>query len=373
MLLHYDLDDQSLNIVCNDDLFKILIDQFTDYELLAPHLNILHPQVYAIQNDTLHNYNLGKLKLLQLWKKQRGHEATYLALVQAFLAANDRHCAECIISHAKHLRVSQLSGQGSIFPDKTIPSWDDMTTEEKKALEEELVEENQIVKDKYASCFTKIAISFRTRSVEIDDIKALLLCKLPPAKPTSTEDGASLSSLIIAATTLSGLFVILANYCTWFNHHIFESLIDELGNEKEKVMWSEYKETVLKPYLKRSLFHVPCKSFSTASANAPALQVCLKLVDDVDLSGNEALFIKKKLAKLLEVPLLELSKYEVGSVHLIFSIPCALYALYPKDSLLYQCTEYDKTTDSYYISVSITAILYVIFCTILALCFFLHV
>ena len=353
ILAHYKLDIQSLQIPCNDSLFKILVNYMGSYELLAPHLDI---PVDGIQRDAKDDPNQGKIKCFQQWKERKGCEATYLSLAQAFLAIDDRHCAECIVSHAKQLSLRRPSNRGSVFL-HTIPSWEDMTTEEKKVLEEELIVENEEVQEKYASCFTNINMSFSTKDIDINHVKGLLLSKLPTAKSKSSPD--STVAQIKSAATMSEIFVIIATLCSWFNYRLLEFIIQKFGNEKEKAMWSEYQETVLKPYLMRSLFQVPSKSLpSAATSNAPAVYLCLKLVDDVELSAKEALLIKKKLSELLEVPVLELSTYDVGSVLLIFAIAEDIFNLYPPESVLHQYIEYyDKDTASYYISANITTIL----------------
>ena len=228
-----------------------------------------------------------------------------------------------------------------------------MTTDKKKALKQELVVENDKVKELYASHFRKITKSFETRGIEVNEIKQLLLSKLPKAFPGDN----SLPSLIMAAPTLGDLFVILANHCSWFNHRQFEFIIDELGNGEEKYAWLKYKKEVLKPHLQRSLFKIPSTSFSTATSDAPLCRLQLKLVDDIDLSGNEVFVIKDKLSELLEVPVLELSSYDVGSVLLVFTIPKDIFNLYPQHSALHQYIAYDEDTDSYYIRANITTIL----------------
>ena len=358
ILAHYELEIQSLQTECNDSLFKILADHAKSYELLAPHLDIPEGLVYSIQRDTKDDYTLGKMRCLQLWKERRGCEATYLSLAQAFLAIDDRRCAECIVSHAKHLSLSQRPNQVSVFPEKAIPKWDKMSKEEKKQLKEKLVIDIEKVKEKYATCLTEIAFSFQDRGVSIERVQMLLLSKLPAANPNATSSSEILSNKIEAATSLSKLFVVLARHTSWFNYQFLEFIIEKLANEVEKTMWSAYKNEVLKPVLKRSLFQVPSNSLSSAAtSDAPAVPLCLKLVDDIDLSTKEALIIRDKLSELLEVPVLELSRYNVGCVILVFAIPKDIFNLYPPHSVLHQYIEYDKDEGSYYISANITTIL----------------
>ena len=336
------------------------MDRVKSYELLAHHLDAPEDLVDAIQRDAKDDPNQGKIKCLQQWKERKGCEATYLSLAQAFLAIDDRHCAECIVIHAKHLSLSRLPNQGSVLLDKTIPWWDTMTDKEKKDQEEKLVLEINDVRDSYSSCLTEIALSFQQRDVSIDTVQMLLLSKLPAAKSRSDAPPNSDALLykIEMAPTLAKIFVALARHTSWFNYHLLEFIVNKLGNENEKAMWSEYKDTVLKPYLMRSLFRVPSKSFSSAAiADGPAVCLCLKLVDDVDLSAKEALFVTKKSSELLEVPMLELSSFDDGSVVLVFAMPEDVFNLYPPDSVLHQYIEYDKDTTFYYISANITTIL----------------
>ena len=213
------------------------------------------------------------------------------------------------------------------------------------------------MKEKYATCLTEIAFSFQDRGVSIERVQMLLLSKLP-AKSNATSDSEILSNKIEAATSLSKLFVVLARHTSWFNYQFLEFLIEKLANEVEKAMWSSYKNEVLKPFLKRSLFQVPSNSLSSAAmSDVPAVPLCLKLVDDIDLSTKEALVIKDKLSELLEVPELELTSYDVGSVVLVFSIPKDIFNLYPAHSVLHQYIEYDKDEGSYYITANIATIL----------------
>ena len=358
ILAHYELEIQSLEIPCNDSLFKILANHLKSYELLAPHLDIPEDLIGAIQTDTKDDPNQGKMKCLQQWKERKGYGATYLSLAQAFLAIDDTSCAECIVSHAKHLSLSQRPNQGSVFPERAIPKWDEMSKEEKKQLKKKLVVDIEKVKEKYATCLTEIAFSFQDRGVSIERVQMLLLSKLPAANPNATSSSEILSNKIEAATSLSKLFVVLARHTSWFNYQFLEFLIEKLANEVEKAMWSSYKNEDLKPYLKRSLFQVPSNSLSSAAtSDAPAVPLCLKLVDDIDLSAKEALVIKDKLSELLEVPELELSSYDVGSVVLVFAIPKDIFNIYPTHSVLHQYIEYDKDEGSYYISANITTIL----------------
>ena len=355
LLVHYELN----NIVCSDSLFKALLDHMKSYELLAPHLDIGEGQVYTIEKETTKDYTLGKLKLLQLWRRTKGDKATYFSLIQAFLAADDRHCAEFVVNHAKCLSPSQLPNQGSVFPEKSVPKWDEMSKGEKEQFKEKLVIDTEKVKGKYATCLTNIARSFQDRGVSIERVQMLLLSKLPAAKPNATSGSEMLSNKIEAATSLSKLFEILARHTSWFNYQLLEFLIEKLANEVERVLWSSYKNEILKPYLIRSLFQVPSQSFSTpAMSDAPAVSLCLKLVDDIDLSVKEVLVIKDKLSELLEVPVLELSSYDVGShIVLTFAIPEDIFNLYPAHSTLHQYISYDDDRGSHYISANITTIL----------------
>ena len=80
---------------------------------VAPYLGISDEDVDDIARDHDGGETSRKIATLQLWKKTNGYEATYLALMQAFLSMKDRQTAENIVRHAKESKcmIQYILGQ----------------------------------------------------------------------------------------------------------------------------------------------------------------------------------------------------------------------------------------------------------------------
>ena len=117
-----------------------------------------------------------------------------------------------------------------------------------------------------------------------------------------------------SASTVEEVFYIIY-------YQLLEDVVEELCNEDEKQLLYEYKNDILKLYLQRSIFEVPLDSISTCAPKSSAYYPCLKLLERIDLSANEVVIIKHDLAKLLQLPSLELAHFDDGSIHLILPFP----------------------------------------------------
>ena len=345
-----ELEASHLDNVCDDDLFLVAADEIVSYEELATSLGVTAADVYALKNDNPHNYKLAKSKFLQLWREKNGASATVRALVVALLKLSRRGTVETIIKHVKHISTScQPSNPDRVYPEKAVhryPNWADLSKEERKAIKEKLVIENHIVKKKFSTCFRRILRSFERRKVNLIDLKmnAESFRKLP-----------ELSS----ASSVEEAFYIIFQHSSFYNYQLLEDIVedDDLGNEEEKQLLSEYKYDILKPYLQRSIFEVPFDSIATPASKSSTYRPCLKLLERIDLSANEVLIIKHNLAKLLQISSLELAQFDDGSIHLIFSISKEVYDKCPVDSPLHKYIVKDKESGSYIIIADIVLIL----------------
>ena len=183
-------------------------------------------------------------------------------------------------------------------------------------------------------------------------MKLFLLPKLPSKSILRTQ--------VEEAATLDKLFCItVAHLCSWFNNRHLECFIEHLGDDYEKSLWKEYQETCLKPYLKKSIFEIPSKSFAPEQRMPQDTLILpvLTLIDDIDLEGSEIDIITQKLSEFLDLPSLMLVKYDDGCVCLIFAIPKDIFDDYSEESALHQHITFDEDTGSYHITADITNIL----------------
>ena len=326
-----------------------MVDEIESFEELAPYLGITSVEVLELKNDH-RKYKEAKQSFLQLWRNKNGSGATIHALVCAFLKLKKRQTAENIVAYMKHISTScQPSNPDSVHPEKAVhhyPNWADMSKEERKAVKERLIIENRDVKKKHTTCFRRILRSFERRKVSVVNLKINVegLKRLPE---------------LDSASTVEEVFYIILRYSSFFNYQLqlLEDVVEELGNEEEKQLLYEYKNDILKPYLQRSIFEVPLDSISTCAPKSSAYYPCLKLVERIDLSANEVIIIKHDLAKLLQLPSLELAHFDDGSIHLIFTISKEVYDSCPDTSPLRDYIVWDESSSSYIITADIVLIL----------------
>lgn len=86
-------------------------------------------------------------------------------------------------------------------------------------------------------------------------------------------------SEIASAASVCEIFLILSNHLSFFNYQILEAIVEDLGNEDEQTLWSEYKNNILKPYLQRSIFEVPSDSTATLASKFSSYYPSLKLIE----------------------------------------------------------------------------------------------
>ena len=91
------------------------------------------------------------------------------------------------------------------------------------------------------------------------------------------------------------MLVDLSGHFTWFNYESFEVVIQILGNEDEKKYLKTYEEDNLIPYLKRSIFEIPCDMNSQSQRTNLLFQV----PTDLCITGNQIKTVQRNLAKLL--------------------------------------------------------------------------
>ena len=340
-----ELEASHLDNACDDDLFLYVVDEIESFEELAPHLGITSVEVLELKSDH-RKYKEAKQNFLQLWRNKNGSDATIRDLVCAFLKLKKRQTAENIVAYIKHISTScQPFNPDSVHPEKAVhryPNWEDMSKEEREAVKERLIIENHDVKKKHATCFRRILRSFERRKVSVVDLKINVegLKRLPE---------------LDSASTVEEVFYIILQHSSFFNYQLLEDVVEELGNEEEKQLLYEYKNDILKPYLQRSIFEVPLDSISTRASKS--YYPCLKLLEKIDLSANEVIIIKHDLAKLLQLPSLELAHFDDGSIHLVFTISKEVYDNCPDTSPLRDYIVQDESSSSYIITADIVLIL----------------
>ncbi|CAI8050057.1 hypothetical protein GBAR_LOCUS27538 [Geodia barretti] len=73
----------SIPVISRMSLTVIARDHLKNWKTFGPFLGLTEQQETAIANNNPHDYDLQKRECLEVWKKRRGREATYRALISA--------------------------------------------------------------------------------------------------------------------------------------------------------------------------------------------------------------------------------------------------------------------------------------------------
>ena len=330
ILERYSVNIQDLyNFRIDSKVFDKLASKIQRWERIAPELGITYTEMVEIQKNQPSDYRQAKIEFLALWSKNMKSihaHATGLALVEALLATEDREGAEAVIifieskikfeEHmcSKSQNPHTCACMRSVHPERTYKNWTTMNDAEKKELKEWLIVESHEIKIKFHQVFGKIMEGFLSnhKAPNLSDVKVALLNYFPSA---------TIQAKIEDLSSEDDYQIFIARKCSWLNHHVLEYVLAmSKGMYKDEMdLLMDYKESHLKPYLSRSIFMIPSDLDNSHTTSDDAV-LCLKLVDDIDLTGNEAVMIKANLAKLMNLQSLKLSKYDNGSIYLFFSI-----------------------------------------------------
>ena len=130
-----------------------------------------------------------------------------------------------------------------------------------------------------------------------------------------------------SATTLAGVLLLMhMYYSSWFNIQLFKDVVEKFGSDDDQRKFKVYEECELVPYLYRSIFEIPSKSFGPDDITTGLVSLHLFLPDDVIPIGQGVKIIRRHLCKLLGIVdgILQFIGHEEGSTILIFGVPEAL-------------------------------------------------
>ena len=158
--------------------------------------------------------------------------------------------------------------------------------------------------------------------------------------------------------SVSDVFLELSKHCTWFNYDALQVIVEILGDESEKMRLKKYEDKHLIPYLKRSIFEIPCGPSDTQSQHTELL---LKVSADLVITGGEVKAIQRNLAKLLGFQSsgsLHFHDYNKGCIELVFSLPTVVLEKNSPKSKMFIYIEWDKSRQSLYkVNVDVVSVL----------------
>ena len=346
--LHY----EELDKECDDSVMIEVSQKCSDYIKVGQSLNLSKDTLDNITENE-HNDEARKTAVLYAWKKLKGSTGTFIELINAFLKMKDRIVTESILRYLSRKTKSEpLTRRLHLAPEKAkdhYPNWDKLTESEKEAVRNQLIDDNHCVRKAYATFVVQLIQSFITRQVEPRLVKPLI-------RSYGTSDGNQHPPDFDKGDSIADVLDELSKHCTWFNYESFKVVVDILGNEDEKTYLKTYEEDNLIPYLKRSIFEIPCDVHSQSQHTNLLFQV----PTDLCITGNQVKTVQRNLAKLLGLEngaILHFEDYNIGSIELIFSLPTVILSEISSKPQLFAFFEWNKSKNCYEVNADLFTVL----------------
>ena len=306
---------ENLDKPCCDNLFETLKTEIPSFEVAAPYFGFKEPEIVELRSDFSYERQR-RLQMLWKWKAKNGSDATYLAIVQVFLKMGNKQLAECVLGFCcREKEVPSIDSHVNPSKVKKYQNWESMSNFEREKITNKLHVENQEIRIKYSFLVDNFLTSLQKREIEVNRLKLFL----------TSYSGVPQVTLLNATTLAEVLLIIQTSYSSWFNIQLFEHIVEQFGSDDDKENMRAYEESYLVPYLQRSIFEMPSKSFG-GNETTDRISLGLRLPNEVIPTGQDVAIIKHKLSQHLGITdeILLFIRYDEGSTILIFEAPEAL-------------------------------------------------
>ena len=200
-----------------------------------------------------------------------------------------------------------------------------LTHEQQQELKGRLRFESQKIMIRFQELVSAIIKSLKRRCIPLDDVVSHVMT-LGAFDPVFKEPQVPLFRYCFqklkAADTIPKVFLILNDYFSFFNYHIIEHIIKELGTEEDQAELQRYKED-FNQYAKRRIFE--CQSEFGPLSDADHADVFVKVDTHYnDCTVAEIEVFRHKLSEILCVSsqgVLRLFRVEEGCLELTFQVP----------------------------------------------------
>ena len=167
--------------------------------------------------------------------------------------------------------------------------------------------------------------SFKRRCVPLDELMSHVMT-LGTFDPVFKDSRVPLFQFCFhkleAADTIPKLFLVLKDYFSFFNYHVIEHIIKELGTEEDKAVLRRYKEDFIQ-YAKRRIFE--CLPEFGPISDADHADIFVKVDSQYDnYTVAQIEQFRHKLSEILRVSfqgILRLCRVDKGCFQLMFQVP----------------------------------------------------
>ena len=189
------------------------------------------------------------------------------------------------------------------------------------------------IDEKFSSLVIDIALSFQERKLNIEKLK-LYLMNLQYLKTRngnqSNELLTPIQKSIKESTTFSEIFMLLANFWSWFNFLLLEKIVQRMGSKDEKKLIEDYL-SCLKNFLRRYVYEMP-SSLHAPKSIEKFVKFKAKLSEQMKCRKAEELpLIQIRFASILgiESHSIMLTTVKDGCLELEFLVPESVQAMFP--------------------------------------------
>ena len=204
---------------------------------------------------------------------------------------------------------------------------EDISEGERKRLYPKLYAESVQMMLKFQKLFSSLKKSLKTRNIASRDICGHVEC-LGSLRPIFADSGLPVLRQQIPklqqAATVDDAMSIISGYCSFFNFHILEPIIEDLGTPEDAANLSEYKRD-FSEYAKRHVFQCPSEVGTVTSDDA---KMFVTLDDTFNKCSLTTLHLLcSDLCEVLNLSPgsgLKLCQVEPGSLKLTFQVPFSL-------------------------------------------------
>ena len=201
---------------------------------------------------------------------------------------------------------------------------DGMNEEKKKQFYQKLYSESVGMMFKFQKLFSLTKKSLKERNISCQQISNHVEC-LGSLKPAFKDSDLPVFRHQIPrlqqAPTVDEAMSVISGYCSFFNFHILELIIDELGSDKDSANLSKYKDD-FSEYAKRHVFECPSEVGTETDGDAKMFVTLDETYENCSLSALH-LFTSRlqEILKLSPGSGLKLCQIEPGSLKLTFQLP----------------------------------------------------
>ena len=201
------------------------------------------------------------------------------------------------------------------------PEFQQLSPSEQEKL---MVKDEKNMKLQFGSLVTKARKSIEKRTT-VEEFAGGVLA-LGAYEPVREVQGQSLledhSEEINSAETIAKIFTILNAYWNYLTYEILEYIIKHFGDDSDKERLKSYNADLHK-FCKRRIFELPPESSNGGTLSPKQEKFMIKLNVNKDITYQQLLQIRGRIAKILRVTLAALvfSRVDEGCLQLTFLIP----------------------------------------------------